>query len=103
VTPSQLEHAESAGSRHVLQLIAHAAGHSLGGAVWQISLLDQDFVYAVHVNLKADLHLRGCSVHSVRPPHARMRDMHVLCRPHDLHLRGFSVHSVRLRTRACAP
>lgn len=59
--------AESAAARHTLQITGFAAGHSLGGAVWQISLVDQDFVYAVSVNLKADLHLKGCSIHSVRP------------------------------------
>lgn len=63
---SAAEAAESAAAPHTLQITAFAAGHSLGGAVWQLSLLDQDFVYAVQVNLKADLHLKGCSIHSVR-------------------------------------
>ena len=63
------EAAESAAAPHTLQITAFAAGHSLGGAVWQMSLVDQDFVYAVKVNLKIDLHLNGCSIHQVCPPH----------------------------------
>jgi hypothetical protein len=58
--------AESAAAPHTLQLIATAAGHSLGGAVWQLSLVDQDFVYAVSINTAKDAHLRGCSIHVVR-------------------------------------
>eukprot|EP00892_Ulva_mutabilis_P002667 jgi/Ulvmu1/12400/UM009_0047.1 len=48
-----------------MQATAHAAGHSLGGAVWHMSLMNQDFVYAVSFNLKGDSHLHGCSIHSV--------------------------------------
>lgn len=49
-----------------MQVTAHAAGHSLGGAVWHITIMNQDFVYAVSFNLKGDSHLHGCSIHSVR-------------------------------------
>lgn len=62
---SPADMAESAAARHTLQITAFAAGHSLGGAVWQLSLMDQDFVYAVCVNLKQDMHLKGCSIHMV--------------------------------------
>lgn len=48
-----------------MQVTAHAAGHSLGGAVWHITLMNQDFVYAVSFNLRGDSHLHGCSIHSV--------------------------------------
>lgn len=51
-----------------MQVTAHAAGHSLGGAVWHITIMNQDFVYAVSFNLKGDSHLHGCSIHSVRKP-----------------------------------
>jgi cleavage and polyadenylation specificity factor subunit 2 len=43
-----------------VRVTAHAAGHSLGGAVWHICVLSQDFVYAVHINLKSDRHLTAC-------------------------------------------
>lgn len=45
-----------------VRLTAHPAGHSLGGAVWHVSVASQDFVYAPNISLRSDGHLRGCTL-----------------------------------------
>lgn len=48
-----------------VRVTAHPSGHSLGGAIWVISVQQQDFIYAVHMNLRNDGHLAGCRVQAL--------------------------------------
>lgn len=48
-----------------VRFTAHPSGHSLGGAIWVISVQQQDFIYAVHMNLRSDGHLAGCRVQTL--------------------------------------
>ena len=48
-----------------VRITAHPAGHTLGGAIWHLSVQGQDFVYAVSMNLQSDSHLAACTIQSL--------------------------------------
>ena len=51
-----------------ISVMAYAAGHTLGGAVWKIGKDAEDVVYAVDYNVRKERHLNGASLDAILNP-----------------------------------
>ena len=51
-----------------ISVMAYAAGHTLGGAVWKIGKDAEDVVYAVDYNVRKERHLNGTSFDAIHRP-----------------------------------
>ena len=51
-----------------ISVMAYAAGHTLGGAMWKIGKDAEDIIYAVDYNVRKERHLNGATFDSIHRP-----------------------------------
>ena len=68
----QLKHNQTEtlrGKDYGLSIMPVQAGHMLGGTAWKITKDDEEeYVYAVDINHKREMHLNGCEVERIQRP-----------------------------------
>ena len=75
---TQLKHNQSEALRgrdYGLSIMPIQAGHMLGGTAWKITKDDEEeYVYAVDINHKREMHLNGFEVDRIQKPNLLITD-----------------------------